>query len=59
MHPVPHDLEESAMANHKRRRPKSCRSGCLLCKPQKLPANKHGDKAKARRVAFKIEVEED
>ncbi len=47
------------MANHKRRRPKSCRSGCLLCKPQKLPANKHGDKAKARRVAFKIEVEED
>jgi len=51
----PHDLEESAMANHKRRRPKSRRAGCLLCKPQKLPANKHGDKAKARRFAFKIE----
>jgi len=26
--------------NHKRKRPKSRRAGCLLCKPQKLPANK-------------------
>jgi hypothetical protein len=32
------------MANHKRRRPKHRRSGCLLCKPHKLTAN-----AKARR----------
>ena len=23
------------MANHKRRKPKSARSGCLLCKPHK------------------------
>lgn len=28
-----------AMANHKRKRPKHRRSGCLLCKPQKLTAN--------------------
>jgi transposase InsO family protein len=27
------------MAHHKRKRPKHHRGGCLLCKPQKLPAN--------------------
>lgn len=30
------------MANHKRGRPKQRRAGCLLCKPQKLPALKKG-----------------
>lgn len=38
------------MANHKRRRPKHRRSGCLMCKPNKFPPNKHGEKAKARRA---------
>lgn len=28
------------MANHKRRRPKQRRAGCLLCKPHKLSALK-------------------
>ena len=37
------------MANHKRKRPKHRRAGCLLCKPSKLTANKKGDRAKARR----------
>jgi len=32
------------MANHKRRRPKAGRAGCLLCKPHKLTAT-----VKARR----------
>lgn len=38
------------MANHKRRRPKQRRAGCLLCKPSKLPALKKADRAKARRA---------
>jgi hypothetical protein len=37
------------VANHKRRRPKHRRAGCLLCKPSKLTANKKADRAKARR----------
>ncbi len=37
------------MANHKRRRPKHRRAGCLLCKPSKLTANKKADRASARR----------
>ncbi len=37
------------MANHKRRRPKHRRAGCLLCKPSKLTANKKGARARARR----------
>jgi len=52
-HPTPREMP---MANHKRRRPKARRAGCLWCKPQKLPANKHGDKAKARKAAFKAEA---
>jgi hypothetical protein len=38
------------MANHKRKRPKHRRSGCLLCKPHKLTANKTAERARARRV---------
>ena len=38
------------MANHKRRRPKHRRAGCLLCKPQKLPANKKADRRRAERA---------
>lgn len=43
------------MAHHKRHRPKSRRGGCLLCKMHKLPANKHGEKAKAKRAALAFE----
>lgn len=28
------------MANHKRRRPKHRRAGCLLCKPHKVQGNR-------------------
>lgn len=34
--------------NHKRRGPKSTRSGCLLCKPMKHQAFKHSERAKAK-----------
>lgn len=37
------------MANHKYRRPKSARAGCLLCKPQKLNANRTADRMRAKR----------
>ena len=37
------------MANHKRKRPKHRRAGCLLCKPCKLTANKKAERARARR----------
>lgn len=43
------------MANHKRRRGKVQRAGCLLCKPSKLPANKHSDRRRARRAALELE----
>jgi hypothetical protein len=36
------------VANHKRKRPKHRRAGCLLCKPSKLTANKKADRARAR-----------
>lgn len=40
------------MSNHKRKRPKSTRAGCLLCKPHKRQGCKHGNptrqEAKAR-----------
>ena len=29
--------------NHKRKRPKSTRAGCLLCKPHKRQGCKHGN----------------
>lgn len=38
------------MANHKRKRPKARRSGCLLCKPQKLNANKTAARMRNRRL---------
>jgi len=37
------------MANHKRRRPKVVRAGCLLCKPHKLTAAVKGRRARERR----------
>ena len=44
------------MAHHKRRRPKHRRSGCLLCKPQKLTANAKADRRKKLRAALELEA---
>lgn len=41
--------------NHKRRRAKHQRAGCLLCKPNKLTANVKAERAKNRRLAFRAE----
>jgi hypothetical protein len=41
--------------NHKRRRPKHRRAGCLLCKPHKLSANVKADRRKANRRALRHE----
>lgn len=38
------------MAHHKRKRPKHRRSGCLLCKPQKLTANVKAERRKTTRA---------
>lgn len=43
------------MANHKRRRPKQRRAGCLLCKPHKLTANVKAERARGNRVALRHE----
>jgi hypothetical protein len=40
------------MAHHKRKRPKSRRSGCLLCKPHKLTARAKAERRRRRRLAF-------
>ena len=54
------------MANHKRKRPKNRRGGCLYCKPHKANGcneEKHsvrkGKKAKTIREANEISSEED
>jgi hypothetical protein len=41
--------------NHKRRRPKHRRSGCLLCKPQKLTANGKAERRKGNADALRME----
>jgi hypothetical protein len=38
------------MAHHKRKRAKHRRSGCLLCKPQKLTANAKAERREAERA---------
>jgi len=38
-----------SMANHKRKRPKHRRSGCLLCKPEKLTANVKAERRRDQR----------
>jgi hypothetical protein len=43
------------MANHKRKRPKHRRAGCLLCKPSKLTANVKADRRRADRAAHEHE----
>jgi hypothetical protein len=43
------------MANHKRKRPKHRRGGCLLCKPQKLTANAKAQRRKGHRMWVQAE----
>lgn len=38
------------MANHKRRKPKHQRAGCLMCKPHKDERGKNGKKAENRQA---------
>ena len=38
------------MAHHKRKRPKHRRSGCLLCKPQKLTTNAKAERRRSQRA---------
>jgi len=37
------------MANHKRKKPKNARAGCLMCKPHKMNGAKNKNKASIRR----------
>lgn len=46
---------QSVVAHHKRRRPKQRRAGCLLCKPQKLTANKKSARAAAAKAWRRLE----
>jgi hypothetical protein len=46
----------SAVAHHKRKRPKQRRAGCLLCKPQKLPPLKKVERRRARHRALVHEL---
>jgi hypothetical protein len=41
--------------NHKRKRPKHRRAGCLLCKPSKLNTHKTADRMRARRQWRRLE----
>jgi hypothetical protein len=40
------------MAHHKRKGPKATRSGCLLCKPHKLPAAKKAERRRSESAAL-------
>lgn len=40
--------------NHKRKGPKSTRSGCLLCKPHKLNSYKTADRMKGKQAWKKL-----
>jgi hypothetical protein len=41
--------------NHKRKRPKQARAGCMLCKPDKNSHNRTADRMKARRLWRRVE----
>ena len=41
------------MANHKRRKPKNSRAGCLMCKPWKVNGQNKESKANAKPADFK------
>lgn len=47
---------DCTVARHKRKRPKQRRAGCLLCKPQKLPALKKAERKRARHGALVHEL---
>jgi hypothetical protein len=42
--------------NHKRKRPKERRAGCLLCKPSKLGVHKTADRMKEQREWRRFEA---
>ena len=42
------------MANHKRKGPKSTRSGCLMCKPHKRQGSKLSERQKASATRWLI-----
>lgn len=49
------------MAHHKRRRPKSRRAGCLLCKPYKanwMKDSRHALKPRDRRELDRLDAQE-
>lgn len=49
------------MAHHKRRRPKSQRAGCLLCKPYKanwMKDSRHALKPRDRRERERLDAQE-
>lgn len=50
-------LDFAAMANHKRRRPKHQRAGCLMCKPHKDERGK--GKADRERPSVRRRLQED
>ncbi|HEU5252666.1 MAG TPA: hypothetical protein VFU16_04970 [Solirubrobacterales bacterium] len=43
------------MAHHKRKRPKHRRSGCLLCKPQKLTPSAKGERRRLEQMSLQHE----
>jgi hypothetical protein len=43
------------VAHHKRKRPKHRRSGCLLCKPQKLTANAKAERRRSEQMSLQHE----
>lgn len=47
------------MANHKRKRPKSTRAGCLMCKPHKDQAFKDTYEAQTNQEKKAIDMEKD
>lgn len=42
------------MAHHKRKGPKSTRSGCIHCKPHKHQAEKHRERSGGKRMWKKL-----
>jgi hypothetical protein len=54
-HSWPHFWQAEPVAHHKRKRPKHRRSGCLLCKPQKLTAKAKAERQRSRRQWVRLE----
>lgn len=54
--PLMDALSSCTVANHKRRRPKQRRAGCLLCKPHKLTSQKKAERRREYRDALRHEL---